>query len=78
MTTIFCILAFVCGFIVYRTGFKDGQRVSDGGKIKSLIPKKVKVTDEEKRIREIAFLEYEINEIESAKLIKDEDVTLDE
>ena len=50
MTTIFCILAFVCGFIVYRTGFKDGQRVSDGGKIKSLIPKKVKVTDEEKRI----------------------------
>lgn len=50
MTTIFCILAFVCGFIVYRTGFKDGQRVSDGGKIKSLIPKKVKITDEEKRI----------------------------
>lgn len=50
MTAIFCILAFVCGFIVYRTGFKDGQRVSDGGKIKSLIPKKVKVTDEEKRI----------------------------
>ena len=50
MTTIFCILAFVCGFIVYRTGFKDGQRVSDGGKIKSLIPKRVKVTDEEKRI----------------------------
>lgn len=50
MTTIFCILAFVCGFIVYRTGFKDGQRVSDGGKIQSLIPKKVKITDEEKRI----------------------------
>ena len=50
MTAIFCILAFVCGFIVYRTGFKDGQRVSDGGKIKSLIPKRVKVTDEEKRI----------------------------
>lgn len=50
MTTIFCILAFVCGFIVYRTGFRDGQRVSEGGKIKSLIPKKVKVTEEEKRI----------------------------
>lgn len=50
MTAMFCILAFVCGFIVYRTGFKDGQRVSEGGKIKSLIPKKVKITDEEKRI----------------------------
>ncbi len=36
------------------------------------------VIDEEKRIREIAFLEYEINEIKSANLLKDEDIVLDE
>ena len=36
------------------------------------------VVDEEKRLREISFLEYEINEIVSAKLTKDEDIILDE
>lgn len=34
--------------------------------------------DEEKRIRELSFLEYEINEIKSANLMKDEDIILDE
>lgn len=29
--------------------------------------------DEEKRLREISFLEYEVNEIDSARLVKDED-----
>lgn len=38
----------------------------------------VSCVDEEKRIREISFLEYEINEIVSARLVKDEDVMLDE
>lgn len=38
----------------------------------------ISCVDEEKRIREISFLEYEINEITSAKLIKDEDICLDE
>ena len=52
MTATICILAFVCGFIVYRTGFKDGQRVAEGKKIKSLIPKKQKLTEEEKRINQ--------------------------
>ena len=47
MTATICILAFVCGFIVYRTGFKDGQRVAEGKKIKSLIPKKQKLTEKD-------------------------------
>lgn len=34
--------------------------------------------DVDKRLREIALLEYEINEIETAKLKKDEDVSLEE
>lgn len=52
MTAIICVLAFVCGFIVYRIGFKDGQRVAEGRKIKPLIPKKQKLTEEEKRINQ--------------------------
>ena len=36
------------------------------------------VVDEEKRLREISFLEYEINEIVTANLTKDEDIILDE
>lgn len=38
----------------------------------------VSVVDEEKRIREVSFLEYEINEIKTANLVKDEDIVLDE
>ena len=34
-------------------------------------------TDEDKRLREISFLEYEVSEIENAKLKKEEDVILD-
>lgn len=52
MTTIICVLAFVCGFLVYRTGFKDGQRTAEGRKMKPLIQKKQKLTEEEKRINQ--------------------------
>lgn len=50
MTGIIFTLAFICGFMVYRIGFKDGQRISEGGKLKNLIPKKPKITEEEKRL----------------------------
>ena len=50
MTGIIFTLAFVCGFMVHRIGFKDGQRISEGGKLKNLIPKKPKITEEEKRL----------------------------
>ncbi len=50
MYNIFIILAFVCGFSVYRFGVRDGQKISSGGKIGTIVPKKAKTTDEEQRI----------------------------
>ena len=50
MYNIFIILAFVCGFAVYRLGVRDGQKVASGGKISSFVPKKTKTTEEEQRI----------------------------
>ncbi len=50
MNNMMLILAFVCGFIVYRFGVCDGQKIAVGGKIKALTCKKTKITDEEQRI----------------------------
>lgn len=50
MNSILLILAFVCGFIVYRIGVRDGQKIASGGKIGGFIRKKTKATEEEKRI----------------------------
>lgn len=50
MIYIFILAAFVCGFLSYRTGFADGQAVANGGKIKSLKPRKTTVSAEEERI----------------------------
>lgn len=50
MYNILIILAFVCGFAVYRFGVRDGQKIATGGKISNIMPKKTKISDEEKRI----------------------------
>lgn len=50
MYNILIILAFVCGFIVYRLGIRDGQKIAAGGKIGGIICKKTKITEEEQRI----------------------------
>ena len=50
MNNIMLILSFVCGFIVYRFGISDGQKIATGGKINGLVHKKNKMTDEEQRI----------------------------
>lgn len=50
MYNILIILAFVCGFIVYRLGIRDGQKIAAGGKIGGIIRKKTKITEEEQRI----------------------------
>lgn len=50
MNNIMLILAFICGFVVYRLGVRDGQKIASGGKINGLIRKKTKISDEEQRI----------------------------
>ncbi len=50
MYSIFIILAFVCGFIVYRLGVSDGQKIASGGKISGVIRKKTIANEEEQRI----------------------------
>lgn len=50
MLGILLILAFVCGFAVYRIGVRDGQKIATGGKIGSIIHKKAKASEEEQRI----------------------------
>ncbi len=50
MYNILFILAFLCGFAVYRLGVRDGQRLAAGGTIDKLIKKKQKTTEEEQRI----------------------------
>ena len=50
MNNIMLIFAFVCGFVIYRIGIRDGNKMASGGKIEGLIRKKAKVTDEEQRI----------------------------
>lgn len=50
MFKILIIFAFICGFFVYRTGVRDGQKIASGGKIGSVIHKKTKATEEEQRI----------------------------
>ena len=50
MNNIIFILAFVCGFAVYRLGVRDGQKVASGGKIDAFIRKKNGMTDVEQRI----------------------------
>lgn len=51
MTQIICIIGFFCGFFVYRTGIKDGQKIAQGGKIKNILHKKQKTSEEEERIK---------------------------
>lgn len=34
------ILAFICGFVVYRWGVKDGINIANGKKPESFIPKR--------------------------------------
>lgn len=50
MFNILIILAFISGFITYRLGLKDGQKIASGGKIGNIIHKKVTATEEEQRI----------------------------
>ncbi len=50
MYNILIILAFVCGFAVYRFGVRDGLKIASGGKIGTILPKKTKATTEEQRI----------------------------
>lgn len=50
MYNIIIILAFVCGFAVYRLGVRDGQKIATGGKIGNIVPRKTKITEEEQRI----------------------------
>ncbi|MEE1042512.1 MAG: hypothetical protein UH854_00970 [Clostridia bacterium] len=50
MNNIMLIFAFVCGFVVYRIGVRDGGKMASGGKIGGLMHKKTKKTDEEQRI----------------------------
>ena len=50
MYNILIILAFICGFIVYRLGIRDGQKIASGGRIGGIIRKKTKTTEEEQRI----------------------------
>ena len=50
MNNIMIIIAFVCGFAVYRIGVRDGNKLASGGKINGFIRKKQKPSDEEVRI----------------------------
>lgn len=50
MFNILVIFAFVCGFIVYRIGVCDGQKIANGGKIGNIVRRKAKITEEEQRI----------------------------
>ena len=50
MEYIFIFFALFCGFVIYRTGFKDGQKVASGAKIGNLMPKRKKQTSEEERL----------------------------
>ncbi len=50
MNILAVIAAFLCGFAVYRTGFKEGGKAASGAKIGSLFPKKRKATAEEERL----------------------------
>lgn len=50
MNLLAVIAAFFGGFIIYRTGFKDGNTASSGAKIGNLIPKKHKVSADEERL----------------------------
>lgn len=50
MNLIFVMMAFVCGFAVYRTGFKDGQAASKGAGLPRLFPKKREKSYEEERL----------------------------
>lgn len=51
MTQIICIIGFFCGFFVYRTGVKDGQKIAQGKNLKNIISKKQKPNEEEERIK---------------------------
>ncbi len=48
--SIVCIVSFVCGFVVYRIGLYDGQRVKDGGRIKPILKKKRTPNEKETKI----------------------------
>lgn len=50
MNSIIFIIAFICGFLVYRLGVCDGQKLAGGGKIGNIIRKKPVKTKEEERI----------------------------
>ncbi len=52
MTTIFCVIGVIIGFLIYRQGFKDGLRVQKGSKPEKIIPaskKSKEPTETEKR-----------------------------
>lgn len=50
MTGLIFILAFICGFLVYRMGITEGYKMAKGKTINPIIKKQKKLTEEEIRV----------------------------